>query len=352
MPHGALVAIRSVHKGVHALHHRKYASMRHDIDTAQANNTATAALPESGTAQLDLFGSTLNGDTSYSDSLRVDLVGNVDAPEPVPQDKRLTGVRHTQSLLLWLHRFGWLTSRMVAALIFTQASQSLPLARRLLKKCLADKLVLVRPLPLGGDVYLLSAKGARLLQESTGVTATSGQGLTLNNAIHRACGNWYLISQVQSGLDIFTEHEIASGRAPFQTLNGKQFDGLVLYPPEDNGTRMVTALEVENTWKNRNRRQAAVDTATRHLGHGKMTRVGTDAQRCELYLNRMSIVSTNVDALRSMTASFMEAHRLQIASEMCLACVDVCVCPVSPSLVPGEMVQGNLWWDVVQPHCL
>jgi hypothetical protein len=199
---------------------------------------------------------------------------------------------------------------------------------------------------------LLSVKGARLLNEMTGLAATSGQSLATGNAMHRACGNWYLIAQVQAGYDIFTEHEIASGCAPFQTLNGKQFDGLVVHPPEDNGTRLVCAAEVENAWKNRQRRQASVDTATRHLGRSTMTRVGVDDHGTDLYLARMVIVATNVDALRSMAASFAESHRLQIASEMCLACVDVCMLPVSPSLVPGEAVEGNMWWDVIQPHSL
>jgi hypothetical protein len=312
------------------------------------------------TTQLDLFGSTpcvdcestpcVDTPDTPSALLRADLVGTLDAPEPVPTDKRLTGERQTQALLLWIHRFGWLTSRMVAALVFPTASQSWPLARRLLKRLLADKLILVRALPQGGDVYLLSVKGARLLHETTGARATSGQSLATGNALHRACGNWYLIRQVQAGLDIFTEHEIASGCAPFQTLNGKQFDGLVVHPPEDNGTRLVCAAEVENAWKNRQRRQATVDTATRHLGRDTLTRLGVDADGLDLYLARLAVVATTVDALRSMAATFQESHRLQIASESCLACVDVAVLPISPSLVAGDITTGNLWWDVVQPH--
>lgn len=167
-------------------------------------------------AQLDLFGSAAadTPETPASALLRADLVGQLDAPECVPEDKRLTGERQAQALLTWLHRFGWLTSRMVAALLFPAASQSWPLARRLLKKLLADKLILVRALPQGGDVYLLSVKGARLLNETAGAKASSGQSLAIGNALHRACGNWFLISQIQHGQGIFTEHEIASGRAP------------------------------------------------------------------------------------------------------------------------------------------
>jgi len=219
------------------------------------------------------------------------------------------------------------------------------MARRTLKKMLTDKLVLVRALPQGGDVYLLSVKGARLLQDATGVQAKGGQSLATGNAIHRGCGNWHLISHVQAGLEIWTEHEIASGLAPVHTLSGKVFDGLVVH-----ADGLITAVEVENAWKNRSRRQSVVEIATRHLGRETMTRIGVDATGQELHLARLSVVCTSVDALRSMAASFEEAHRMLTATEMCLASVDVSVLPVSPSLVPGETAAGNLWWDVMQPH--
>lgn len=297
--------------------------------------------------QLDLFRSALADATQTPafEMLRADLVGNIDTPDAVPQDKRLTGERQTQAVLLWLHRFGWLTSRMVAALVFPTASQSWPLARRLLKKLLADKLILVRALPQGGDVYLLSVKGARLLKESTGFAASSGQSLAIGNAQHRACGTWFLIGQLQAGQDIFTEHEIASGRAPIQTLNGKMPDALVVH---DGG--LVTWVEVENSWKNRARRQSVVDLATRHLGRDKLTQVGKDANGSDLYLARLAVVATGPDSLRCMAATFQESYRLQIASATCLGDVDVAVLPVSASLVCGEITTGNLWWDVVQPH--
>ena len=303
------------------------------------------------------FGSPLRGDAdgplthranpANLQDLAAQLAGGVLVPDIPHEDKRLTGERNAFEVLNWLHRFGWLTSRMMAALVWPTASQSWPLARRMLKTLLADKLILARALPQGGDVYLLSVKGARLLKETTGVGAHSGQALPTGDAIHRACGNWYLIAQVQAGLGIWTEHEIAAGRAPVQTLNGKQADGLVRH---DGG--QVTWLEIENSWKNRVRRQSVVDLATRHLGRDKLTQVGLDAPGEPLYLARLAVVATNMDALRSMAGSFQQAHRLLMASELALACVDVAVLPISPSLVPGEITTGNLWWNVMQPHAL
>lgn len=297
-----------------------------------------------------LYGSALRADPqtpSRTCTLQPELLGNLDAIELFPEDKRLIGEKNAMTVLTWVWRFGWLSSRMIAALVWPTASQSWPMARRTLKKMLADKLVLVRALPQGGDVYLLSVKGARLLQDATGVKAKGGQSLPTGNAIHRACGNWHLISQVQAGLGVWTEHEIASGLAPVHTVNGKLFDGLVVH---DDG--LITACEVENAWKNRSRRQSVVEVATRHLGRDTLTRIGVDPAGQELYLARLSVVCTSVDALRSMAASFIEAHRMLTASEMCLAAVDVSVLPVSPGLVPGEPSTGNLWWDVIQPHLL
>ena len=279
--------------------------------------------------------------------MQYEMQGNLDTLEPTQEDKRLTGERNVLDALLWVSRFGWLTSRMLAALMWPTASQSWPLARRMLKKLLADKLILVRALPQGGDLYLLSVKGARLLQDAIGAKAKSGQSLATGNALHRACGNWHLIAQVQKGLDIWTEHEIASGHAPVHALNGKVFDGLVVH--EDG---LITACEIENSWKNRSRRQSVVDVATRHLGKDNLTRIGVDGKGQELYLARMAIVSVTVDAMRCMAGSFQEAYRLLKATEMCLASVDVSVLPVSPSLVPGESATGNMWWDIIQPHAL
>ena len=94
--------------------------------------------------------------------------GSEPPPDTPPEDKRLTGDRNELSALMWVYRFGWLSSRMLAALVWPTASQSWALARRMLKRLLADKLLLVRALPQGGDIYLLSVKGARLLQETAG----------------------------------------------------------------------------------------------------------------------------------------------------------------------------------------
>ena len=65
------------------------------------------------------------------------------------------------------------------------------------------------------------------------------------------------------------------------------------------------------------------------------------------WLARLEVVATNEAALRHMAASFMAAYRegsLRVAQ---VGDVDVCLLPVSPSLVPGEVHEGNLWWVVL-----
>ena len=249
-----------------------------------------------------------------------------------PLDKRIIGERNRSTCLMWLHRFGWLTSRQLASLAWGEASQAWPMARRTLKALQDDGLVIRRALPQGGDAYLLSAKGARLLTEQAGVDARSGQGLALGNPVHRACSNWYLIDAIHSGMDVVTEHEIASDRGPVRVLDGKQADGILL------GDGEAIWLECENAWKATKSRRAVVEFCARHLDQPTMTMLTPDHG-----LRQVAIVSTNMDALRHMAATFQQAFRAGEVREAQLQMVNVALLPVSRSLVPSETVSSNLW---------
>lgn len=254
-------------------------------------------------------------------------------------DKRLIGERNRTEVLRWLARFGWLTGRMLAALVWPDAAQSQAMARRTLKALADEKLIITRPLPKGGTAYLLSARGARLLSEQTGTEAESGNSLALGNPVHRACSNWFLIRAVQRGLDIVTEHEIASERGPCRVLKGKQADGLVV---GDDGATVW--LECENSAKSRPERHKTVMLVQECLGGDRQVEVGPG-----LWLARLAVVATNEQALRWMSASFLDAHRSGQLRDSQVADVDVCLLPVSESLVPGDPVEGNMWWDVLVP---
>ncbi|CAM8635926.1 hypothetical protein MCEMSEM22_00790 [Comamonadaceae bacterium] len=258
--------------------------------------------------------------------------------EATPLDKRIIGERNRLTLCRYLHRFGWLTSRMLACLVWGDASQAWPMARRTLKALQNDGLVIKRALPQGGDAYLLSAKGARLLNEREGLDACSGQSLTLGNPVHRACSNWYLIYALRNGWQVITEHEISTDRSPVRVLDGKQPDGILL------GEGEAVWVECENSWKSTTARRSVVAFCSRHLDQDNMTMITPDYP-----LRQVAVVSTNMDALRHMCASFQQAYREQTIREGQLQMVNVALLPISRSLVPSDQVDGNLWADVMLP---
>lgn len=262
-----------------------------------------------------------------------------DDSAPATMDKRVIGERNRTDVLTWLARFGWLTGRMLTALVWPDAAQGQAMARRMLKALSDEKLIISRPLPKGGAAYLLSAKGARLLTEQTGMVAESGNTLALGNPVHRACSNWYLIRAVQQGLAIVTEHEIASERGPCRVLKGKQADGLVI---ADDGA--CTWLECEHSAKSRPERHKTVALVAECLGGERQVEIAPG-----VWLTRLAVVATNEQALRWMAASFLNAHRSGLLRDSQVAEVDACLLPISESLVPGDAVDGNMWWEVLVP---
>ena len=254
-------------------------------------------------------------------------------------DKRIIGERNTVAILTFLYRFGWLTSRMLSALVWPTARQAPAMARRAVRSLVDDKLILRRSLPEGGECYVLSASGARFLNDATGISATGGASLPLGNALHRACANWYLINHLSAGDVVWTEHEIQTGRAPVVSVDGKIPDGLVELPEG------MLWVEVENAWKNRKERAKVVDFCRRQLLPG--------FQLAELapghFLRRVVIVGTTGEALRAMVRSFEDAHETARLSESQAADIELVLLPVDKNLVAGQPVTGSLWWDGLAP---
>ncbi len=263
----------------------------------------------------------------------------LDEAPAVPLDKRIVGEQSRLLILQVLHRFGWLSSRMVAALGWPTAAQGWQMARRTLKAMQEDGTVIKRPTN-GTDVFLLSAKGARLLNDMTGSSAASGQNLALGNPVHRACSNWALIDAMAEGLEVITEHELATDRLGVRAIDGKVPDGVILHEGGD-----AVVLEVENSWKATKAREAIAGFCARHLDRDVMTPLTATHD-----LRRVRVVATNVDALRHMASTFLAAYRAGQLTESQLHLVEVSVLPVTPSLVPGERVHGQLWYDVIEPY--
>lgn len=258
---------------------------------------------------------------------------------PMELDNRIVGEQNTLSLLTYLHRFGWLTSRMLAALVWPTAKQSMAMSRRALKALGEKKLVLRRALPGGGDCYTLSAAGARFLNDASGLSAQSGASLALGNIIHRACANWYAIQQIHAGFAVWTEHEIQSDRAPVTNVAGKVPDGLVETPYG------LLWLEVENAWKNRSERGKVVRFCATNLpASGNLTELSPG-----YYLFRVVVIGTNVDAIQAIVRSFSDAYASKELSESQASDIELGFLPVDKSLAPGEFVSGSLLYDALSP---
>ncbi len=262
-----------------------------------------------------------------------------DNDSTTPLDKRLVQERNRTAVLHWLSRFGWLTSRMLAALVWPDAAQPLTMARRTLKALTDEKFVISRTMAKGGSAYLLASKGARLVHEQTGERAQSGNALAIGNAIHRACSNWFLIQAVQRGMGIVTEHEIATERGPCRVLRGKQADGLVI---ADDGACIW--MECEHSQKGRGERHKTVSLVQDCIGDDTLVELAPGR-----WLARVAVVATNEQALRWMAVSFQEAHRMGQLRDSQVASVDACLLPISESLVPGDAIEGNMWWDILVP---
>lgn len=262
---------------------------------------------------------------------------NDTSSEPTrPEDKRITGERHRTELLTFLYRFGWLTSKMVAALIWPEGSQSQAMARRLLRSLLEDKLILRRELPgTGVDCFTLSAAGAKLLNAATGVSAKSGASTQLGNVTHRACSNWHLISHINQETLVWTEHEIQTGRCPVRTVDGKVPDGLVETPFG------LIWTEVENSWKARQSRTRTKNFCVNNLPRDTQLSLLAPEQ----HLLRVVIVGTTPSAIDAMVRTLAEAHIAGELSDSQAGEVDLVLLPVDKSLNPGIPVVENLYWD-------
>jgi hypothetical protein len=235
-----------------------------------------------------------------------------------PIDKRLTGERNRLQLLDYLNRFGWLTSKMVASLIWPDGSQAPAMARRLLKAMLDDKLVLRRELPGGVDCYTLAASGAKALTAATGAAASSGASMQLGNVVHRACSNWYLISHIAAENSIWTEHEIQTERSPLRIVDGKVPDGLVVTPEG------LLWVEVENAWKARQEREKVTRFSVNRLPRDTQLSLLSSEQ----YLLRVVIVGTTQPALDAMVRSFAQLHQSGELSDGQAGNVDLVLLPI------------------------
>lgn len=154
--------------------------------------------------------------------------------------------------LYWLHRFGGLLTRQVAALVWPEASQDVRMAQRTLRRLATAKEVLRRELRTGGVIHVLSEAGARRLREHGFEASARGtRDLRWTKPYHRVLANDTAIQAHLQGSAIWTEFEIQRGRAPLRKLMGCIPDVLVCEDPDN--FNYLDWIEVENAAKSRAR---------------------------------------------------------------------------------------------------
>lgn len=183
------------------------------------------------------------------------------------KDGRITASENEVRVLRALHRFGWLRSRDLAALLWTpwrkipakEPSLKRPtltasnwrMAQRTLGRLVSAKNVLRQQAPNGSLIYALSEAGSRRLQ-LIGVSAMSGKDLIRRFSAahfqHRIVANEIAISGIINGHRVSTEREIAQDKwlGGADGIAGKKPDVLLQVSGD------IFFVEVEKSRKNSN----------------------------------------------------------------------------------------------------
>lgn len=201
------------------------------------------------------------------------------------KDGRAIAHYNEMRVLRALHRFGWLRTRDLAALVWKRwqvqplgkpdfrppaaSASGLRMAQRTMCRLFKARNVLRGQAPNGSVIYALAEAGARRLQR-VGVPATSGKDLVRSFSSaqfrHRSIANEIAIGAIIDGLRVSTEREIAQNRwlGGGAGIAGKKPDVLLRHGGQ------VWWVEVEKSRKN------AKDYAQLLRW---LAQVGSDAQR-------------------------------------------------------------------------
>lgn len=179
-------------------------------------------------------------------------------------DGRILARQNDERILTALHRFGWLRTRDLAALLWTSGKRRgrgfqltlmllPPTAMRMAQLTLArltrmHKVNRIQA-PDGSWLYGLAESGARQLGR-LGIEAKSGKDLlrrvSLSHFHHRRLSNEVAILASLQGFDIVTEIEVASGKwfGGMKGIEGKKPDVLVI------DAQSVVWVEIERSRRN------------------------------------------------------------------------------------------------------
>jgi hypothetical protein len=199
-------------------------------------------------------------------------------------DNRVKCRLNQERVLLVLHRFGWLPVRQVHQACWPDKSTPRN-AQEYLAQLLKLKQVAFKQGPDGSRVYALTAQGARRLRAELGVEAMFDADFTrraMPTFQHRCLANdaclWW--SNLNGPTGYYTEHEIATGRAPVTCAPqymtdplGKIPDALLTLQMEVNDenpySTWYTWVEVENSEKSKAAHEHMVTALCDVIGLGK-----------------------------------------------------------------------------------
>lgn len=200
-------------------------------------------------------------------------------------DNRVKSILNQQKVLLALHRFGWLPVRQVHQACWPDKATPRN-AQEYLAQLLELKQVLFKEGPDRSRVYALTSQGARRLRIELGVDATHDPDFArraMPSYHHRCLANevslWWSKLHGETA-HFYTEHEVATGRAPVNSAPkymsdplGKVPDALLtLQMPvtESNPyATWFTWVEVENSEKTKAAHAHMVRALCDVLGFGK-----------------------------------------------------------------------------------
>jgi hypothetical protein len=170
---------------------------------------------------------------------------------------RLTAENNELGILFYLHRFGWLKTRQIAALVWPKSADGggYSMAQRTLRRLKLAHKVIPKLAPDGATIYALGRGGAKQLHDHEGLEyakTTRDCMRSLPAYDHRALANDIAIGWIAQGKNAWTEHEIQTGRAPVKVLRGKIPDVLLDWSEQTitaDGEMVLAWVEVENSWK-------------------------------------------------------------------------------------------------------
>lgn len=183
-----------------------------------------------------------------------------------PINSHIRAVKNEINVLRALHRFGWLTAKNLAALLWNSwakpaapapslepapmSASGLRMAQRTLARLLCQNQILRAPAPGGNVIYGLAEAGARRLLEIGAPEAVSAKDLVRSFSAaqfeHRHTANIIAIRAIVDGFKVSPEREIArdSWLGHQNGISGKKPDVLI------SNRKLVWWCEVERSRKN------------------------------------------------------------------------------------------------------